>query len=385
MKMADSVLFCATVDYHFKAFHLPYMKWFKEQGWEVHVAASGEIDLPFTDVKYNVPIQRSPFNLKNVEAYNELKHIIDKNQYKIIHCHTPMGGVLARLAARTARSKGTKVIYTAHGFHFCKGAPWKNWVMYYPIEKLLSKYTDCLITINEEDFNLAQKKFKGPLLQHVPGVGVDTAKFHPISQKEKEERKKSYGYKADDFLLFYAAEFNANKNQNMLIEALALIKDKVPNAKLLLAGEGLLMENCKELSISLGLEKQVDFLGFRKDIEEILPMCDAAVASSLREGLPVNIMEAMACELPVIASLNRGHRELVKNMENGWVINPEETQEFANKMIYLAQSPDLRNQLGINGRKKIIKTYSINQILKEKSRIYQTVRKEKEVAKWAIH
>jgi glycosyltransferase EpsD len=384
MKMADSILFCATVDYHFKAFHLPYMKWFKEQGWEVHVAASGEIDLPYTDVKYNIPIQRSPFNPKNLEAYSELKEIIDTNQYKIIHCHTPMGGVLARLAARSARTRGTKVIYTAHGFHFCKGAPWKNWVMYYPIEKLLSRYTDCLITINEEDYNLAQRKFKGPILEHVPGVGVNPAQYQPISQKEKEERKKSFGYNPDDFLLFYAAEFNENKNQKLLIEALALVKNEVPHAKLLLAGEGPLLESCKELARTLKIENQVDFLGFRKDIAEILPMCDVAVASSLREGLPVNILEAMACELPVIASENRGHRELVKNMENGWLINPAETQEFGNKINYLAQSPELRNQLGRNGRRKVIKSYSIDQILKENSRIYQTAGKEKEVAKWAV-
>jgi glycosyltransferase EpsD len=384
MKMADSILFCATVDYHFKAFHLPYMKWFKEQGWEVHVAASGEIDLPFTDVKYNIPIQRSPFNPKNMEAYSELKEIIDKNHYKIIHCHTPMGGVLARLAARSARTRGTNVIYTAHGFHFCKGAPWKNWVMYYPIEKWLASHTDCLITINEEDYNLAKNNFKVPFIEHVHGVGVDTNVYKPISKPEKEERRKSFGYHPDDFLLFYAAEFNENKNQKLLIEALALVKNEVSHAKLLLAGEGLLLESCKQLASTLEIENQVDFLGFRKDIAEILPMCDAAVASSLREGLPVNILEAMACELPVIASENRGHRELVKNMENGWLINPAETQEFGNKINVLAQSPELRNQLGRNGRKKIIKTYSIDQILKEKSRIYQTAGKEKEVAKWAV-
>ncbi len=160
--MVNSILFCATVDYHFKAFHLPYMKWFKEQGWEVHVAASGEMELPYVDKKYTIPIQRSPLSMKNMEAYRELKEIIDGNQYKLIHCHTPMGGVLARLAAREARKKGTKVIYTAHGFHFCKGAPLKNWMLYYPIEKRLAHYTDCLITINEEDYTLAKKHFNVP-------------------------------------------------------------------------------------------------------------------------------------------------------------------------------------------------------------------------------
>ena len=149
------VLFCATVDYHFKAFHLPYLKWFKEQGWQVHIAASGELELPYTDQKFNIPIQRSPFRMKNFEAYNKLKQLMDHNKYDIIHCHTPMGGVLARLAARKTRANGTKVIYTAHGFHFCKGAPLINWLTYYPIEKMLANDTDCLITINQEDYQIA--------------------------------------------------------------------------------------------------------------------------------------------------------------------------------------------------------------------------------------
>ena len=193
-------MFCATVDYHFSAFHLPYLKWFKEQGWEVHVAAAGNIDLPYVDKKYNIPIQRSPFKRKNIGAYKELKSIIDENQYNIIHCHTPMGGVLARLAARKARKDGTKVIYTAHGFHFCKGAPLINWLVYYPIEKTLARYTDCLITINEEDYNLAvNHQFKAKQIEHVHGVGVNTERFCPVNEFEKLELRSKYHYRNDDF------------------------------------------------------------------------------------------------------------------------------------------------------------------------------------------
>lgn len=152
------VLFCATVDYHIKAFHLPYLMWFKEKGWEVHVVASGNGDLPFVDKHYKTQIMRSPYNKKNINALREMKNLIEENKYSIIHCHTPMGSVLARLAARRSRSNGTKVIYTAHGFHFYKGASIFNWMMFYPIEKFLSRFTDHLITINTEDYNLAQKK-----------------------------------------------------------------------------------------------------------------------------------------------------------------------------------------------------------------------------------
>ncbi|WP_347548659.1 glycosyltransferase family 4 protein [Pseudalkalibacillus hwajinpoensis] len=378
------VLFCATVDYHFKAFHLPYLKWFKEQGWEVHVAASGDIELPDTDLKFNIPIQRSPFRLKNFEAYKKLKQLMDNNKYDIIHCHTPMGGVLARLAARKARTNGTKVIYTAHGFHFCKGSPLINWLVYYPIEKELASDTDCLITINQEDYQLALKRFSATQIEHVRGVGIDTDLFSPLLEEDKSVRKQSFGYQPDDCLLFYAAEFNHNKNQKYLLEALALVKDEVPHIKLLLAGEGALLESCKTIAYQLGLTHMVDFLGYRKDLKELVPMCDVAVASSLREGLPVNIMEAMSCELPVIAVENRGHRELVVPNETGWLVHHDRPEELATKIKRLAVDEVTRKALGKNGRKRIVSDFSVDQILLHKSMIYTSYIKETEEVTWAI-
>jgi glycosyltransferase EpsD len=367
--MPKKILYCATVDYHFKAFHLPYLKWFKEQGWEVHVAASGEMELPFVDRKYNIPIQRSPLNRRNLLAYKELKSIIDENQYEMIHCHTPMGGVLARLAARHARKGGTKVIYTAHGFHFCKGAPVANWLIYYPIEKLLAHHTDCLIAINEEDYNLAKRRLKVKHIEHVHGVGVNTERFKPLRENDKPLLRKSFGYKPDDFLLFYAAEFNKNKNQQLLLQSLALIKDEVPTAKLLLAGEGSLLQECRELAKSLGIRHMVHFLGFRNDIEEILPMCDVAVASSLREGLPVNIMEAMACGLPVVVVENRGHSELVQEGVNGFIVNGTQYSLFSLRLLEIYKSKELNLKMGLESKNRI-KGFSLDQVKTELTLIY---------------
>lgn len=383
--MQKRILFCATVDYHFSSFHLPYMKWFKDQGWEVHVAAAGKINLPFTDQKFDIPIVRSPFNRNNIKAYNQLKKIIDQNDYKMIHCHTPMGGVLARLAARQARKMGTKIIYTAHGFHFCKGAPLANWLLYYPIEKTLSRFTDCLITINTEDYQLAKRRFKAEKIEHVHGVGVNTEVFKPVGEEQKQQLRERYGYKEEDLILFYAAEFNKNKNQHLLLEAIALVKEEVPNAKLLLAGKGHLLKECQELIERLKIKDMVDFLGFRDDVETLLKISDVAVASSLREGLPVNIMEAMACGLPVIATDNRGHRELIKNNKNGWIIEPKKVEEFANKIKVLSKNQELKNMLGNHGRKVILSTYSTTKVLEEKSRIYKDFMGETEVEEWAVH
>ncbi|WNB92457.1 glycosyltransferase family 4 protein [Bacillus sp. NEB1478] len=377
------ILLCATVDYHFKAFHIPLMKWCKEQGWEVHVAASGTMNLPFVDKKYNISIQRSPFHPKNIQAYQSLKSIICENDFDIIHCHTPMGGVLTRLAARKARKKGAKVLYTAHGFHFYKGAPIANWLIYYPIERVLSSITDCLITINNEDYNLSRKhRFSAEQIKHVHGVGVDTNLFKPVSMEQKLSLRGEFSYKKNDFLMFYAAEFNKNKNQQMLIQAISLLKDKIPHAKLLLAGTGPLLEECKKLAARLGVMECIDFLGYREDLSMILPMCDLAVASSLREGLPVNVMEAMACELPVIATLNRGHKELVLNNKTGWVLESDNTKEIASKIIRIAEDRMLIQSFGKKGRQMIQNKYTVNKVLEQNISIYKAYMEGLEKREW---
>ncbi|SFD17129.1 glycosyltransferase family 4 protein [Bacillus sp. UNCCL81] len=382
--MKKKVLFCATVDYHFTAFHMPYIKWFKDNGWEVHIAANGENNIHYVDKKFNLPIQRSPFNFKNIRALKDLKNIIDENNYEIIHCHTPMGGILARLAARKSRAKGTtKLIYTAHGFHFCKGAPILNWLLYYPIEKFMAPLSDCLITINKEDYELSNRSFNIKRIVHIHGVGIDTEDFKPIDELNKKVVRESFGYQPDDFLLFYAAEFNKNKNQQFLLNSLALMKDELLNVKLLLAGEGALLNECKQLANQLGISHMVEFLGFRKDIKEILPMCDVAVGSSLREGLPVNIMEAMSCGLPIIAVDNRGHRELVINNKNGWLVKSNDSTGFSSAIKDLAERKGLKERLGANSRKIIMRKYSIDKVLLEKSEVYKSYMKEMEDTMWA--
>lgn len=370
MEAVRKILFCATIDYHFKAFHLPYMRWFHDQGWEVHVAAKGNIELPYCDMKYDLPIERSPFKLVNFKSYKCLKKIIDQNRYSIIHAHTPMGGVLTRLAARQARKKGTKVLYTAHGFHFCKGAPWLNWIIYYPLERWLAHYTDCLITINNEDYNLAvNHHFKAGRIEHVHGVGVDTEKFQPVSQDEKNKLREKHDYSQESYILFYAAELNKNKNQGMLIKALSEFKKDIPQVKLLLAGIGPMEQKFKQLTQDLNVINEVDFLGLRGDVDELVNMSDVIVASSFREGLPVNIMEAMACGKPVVVSNNRGHKELVENGINGFVINVDDQYSFVTKLYELYKSLELQKQFSFNTVSKM-NTYALSNVMKEMKDIY---------------
>ncbi|MEC1799134.1 glycosyltransferase family 4 protein [Bacillus mojavensis] len=376
--MTKKILFCATVDYHFKAFHLPYFKWFKQLGWEVHVAASGQTRLPYVDEKFSIPIRRTPFHPQNLAVYRQLKKVIETNEYDIVHCHTPVGGVLARLASRHARRNGTKVLYTAHGFHFCSGAPMKNWVLYYPVEKWLSAYTDCLITINEEDYTRAKGLQRpGGMTEKIHGIGVNTDRFRPVSLEEQHRLREKHGFQKDDFILIYPAELNLNKNQKLLIEAAALLKDKIPELHLVFAGEGAMEQTYRDLAEKLGASRNVCFYGFCRDIHELIQLADVSVASSIREGLGMNVLEGMAAEKPAIATDNRGHREIIRDGKNGFLIKMGDSAAFADRIEQLYLEPELRRSLGQEGRQTALR-FSEARTVEEMADIYSVYMDKKE-------
>lgn len=370
--MSQKVLFCATVVSHLKAFHLPYLQWFKEEGWEVHAATNGEEAVPYVDKQFNISIQRSPFKWDNIRAYRELKRIIDSNEYDIIHCHTPMGAVLTRLAARGARRKGTTVIYTAHGFHFFKGASLVNWLIYYPVEKWLSRYTDCLITMNQEDYDRVQKrKFSAKRIAYVHGVGVDFNKYKPVSSEEKKRLRVEYGIEDNRFVLVYAAELTKRKNQSLLIEVVKSLKDRLPNIQLLLAGKGELESHYRSLVHNMNLEGYVTFLGHRTDMNRIYALSDLAVSSSRQEGLPVNVMEAIASGLPVVATKVRGNRDLVTEGVHGLLVELGDSEAFAESIWKLYEDQILRESISREFQ-RLIDLYSVSYVLDEVTSIYRT-------------
>ena len=285
------------------------MKWFREQGWEVSYASDGKEEILDCDHAYTFPFARSPFSSDNIKAYKMLKQLIQKEKFDIIHCHTPVGGVVTRLAAKKARKNGTVVMYTGHGLHFYKGAPKLNWMLYYPVEKFCAKYTDALLTINEEDYdNVRKYHFPAKQIFHVHGVGVSLERFHKHTRQEKEVLRSEYGYVKDAFLMIVVAEINKNKNQQFLMQSVAHLKEKYPDIKLLLVGQGELEEQLKSQVKEQHLEEWVEFLGYRKDVDKLLALSDVLVTASYREGLPVNIMEAMASGLPVICTDARSER-----------------------------------------------------------------------------
>ncbi len=371
------VLFVATITRHVVSFHVPYLQMFKEKGYEVHVASKGEEEIKYCDKHFNIPFERFPLNPKNLKSYKELKKIINDNQYSIIHCHTPVGGVITRLAARKARKQyNTKVIYTAHGFHFYKGAPLLNWIIYYPIEKICSKWTDCLITITNEDFELAKRKFKKcKQIEHVCGVGLNTDRFDiEITEEDLEELRKEIGIEKDNIVLTYVAELNKNKNQMLLIKTMEQLIKESDKYRLILVGDGNKKQEYEQYIIEHNLQEYIKILGRREDVPQILKLTNIYVASSLREGLPVNIMEAMYMGLPVIATDNRGHRELVENEINGFIVkNQKELKESIEEILRAKQKYKVLSQ----ENRKRSKEYVLDKIQQQMKQIYRRMEKLK--------
>jgi len=367
--MQKKILFISNTAL-FSRFNLPFMRWFREQGWQVDYASAGENEIPDCDNQYAIPIQRSPYSLKNIAAYRELKKILLQNNYDIIHCHTPMGGVLGRLAVKNIKTK-TKVVYTAHGFHFYKGAPLINWLLYYPIEKFFAKYTDILITINEEDYDIAKKKLSScKNIYKVDGVGVDLSRFCTHTSSEKAQLRHKLGYEERDFILINVAEINKNKNQIMLIRALPILKKKIPNLKVLFLGEDYSLKTKPKLEKLVKknqLENIVYFLGYRHDVDAVMAISDMAFSASEREGLALNIVEAMACGVPIVCKRNRGHNSLIENEKSGLLFtNSKEMIDGILKIYESKAFADTLSKKAIEDSKK----YDRGLIIKEMAKIY---------------
>ncbi len=379
MDNQKKVLILASVASMIDQFNMSNIKLLIDMGYKVHVACNFvegstcsdeqikklQHILESLDVNYyQIDFKRNVMNIKNnIVAYKQVLNLMKQNKYEFAHCHSPIGGVIGRLVGKATK---TKVIYTAHGFHFFKGASLVNWLIYYPIEKWLSRYTDVLITINKEDYERA-KGFKAKRVEYVPGVGIDVDKYN-IVEVDRKLKRKELNLPQDAFVVLSVGELNKNKNHEVLIRAIA----KTNNTKIhyVICGQGQLKEYLHGLSKELGIENQVHLLGFRKDIAEICRVSDVFVFPSKREGLPVSLMEAMACGLPVVCSRIRGNVDLIEDGKGGYLVEPDDVERFVKKITELVDDSRLRSQLGrFNARR--IETYSVNNVLLDMQKIYK--------------
>ena len=368
------VLFVATVvRLHINMFHKPFIKWFHDQGWQVDVAANNDYEnkeeciIPYSDHFYCLPFERSPIKKGNLDAYFQLKKLLKREKYDIIHCHTPMGSVITRLAAGETRKRGTKVIYTAHGFHFFKGAHIINWLVYYPIERILAHRTDLLITMNREDYKRSCS-FKAKRTALVNGVGLDLNKFAEATPEEKQEVRSAFRLKDDDIFAISVAQLIKRKNHMVLIQAVAKLQN--PHFHLFICGDGVQEAELKAKAKELGVEHQIHFLGFRKDVYKINSAADLFLFASLQEGLPVAIMEAMACGLPIVASKVRGNYDLIDQGKGGYLVKPLNVDGFVKAIHKITENKERLDRMKRYNLKKVQK-YSIDAVVGQMAELYR--------------
>lgn len=375
--MSKSILITAT-ELHLSQFWKPHIKNFIDNGYSVDIICSVvsdklEIlktqlcDLP---VSINVVnLSRSPLKISNLKGYKQMKTYLAQKHYDIIMTNEPVMGVVTRLAAKKHRKKGTKILYTAHGFHFYTGAPKKNWLLFYPIEKALSKITDALVTINTEDFVRAKSKFKAKNTYYIHGIGIDLSKFS-CNEELRRQKRKDLGVADDEIMLLSVAELTKRKNLQVAIRAFA--KSNNAKIKYFVRGVGELHDYFVDLIKELGVEDKVFLLGYGKDIPQMCCAADVFVFPTLQEGLPVALMESMACGLPVICSDIRGNEDLIDGVDDGFRYNCYDVDGFAEGINRLSSNEQLRKNLAENGLKKLDK-FSIENVQAEYIEILNTL------------
>lgn len=378
-------LIITTISGFVPQFEMNDVKILQEYGYTVHYASDFENPIYEIDQKqlekdglilHHIDIRKSPFKVKeNIKAFRQLKKIIQNENIQIIHCHNPMGGVVGRIAA-AASKRNPYVIYTAHGFHFYKGAPKKNWILYYTAERMLARFTNRLITINLEDYKRAKTfrlKSQG-CVEQIPGVGVNTYKFRKKTEL-REKKRAELAVPGNAFHIVSVGELVENKNHSIVIRALAKLADK--NIYYSICGKGPYQKELERLIQKLHLEKNVRLLGYRNDVDEVLQSADCFIFPSKREGLGIAAIEAMACSVPLIAADNRGTREYMKHLYNGIVCRADSTEDFGYAIKQMKNSEKMRLEMAEHGR-ETAERFSIETTDKIMRRVYKEVSAQQE-------
>ena len=358
---------------HIRKFHIPFILRMKELGWQVDVACRLDEPVPECDHAYDLPCDRNPLRGGLPGSIRILRQLVRENGYDVVHCNTVTGAIVARLACAPLRKKGVKVFYTCHGMHFFKGAPASRWIVGWPLEKLLAPMTDLIITINGEDREMAKKHLRAcGAIEKIDGIGVNLARYRrsDASCEQRATVRRELGLGADDFVITYVAELIANKNQQALLKMLDLIRDDIPNAKLMLVGpdheDGKFLDQAEQM----GLAERVMCLGWRSDVPRLLGCADLYAASSRSEGLGLNIIEAMCAGLPVAALRNRGHCELIENGRNGFLADQDDIRSLADSVIALYRDPALRDRITRQAQQDVCR-YDTAHVLDQLAAIYE--------------
>lgn len=369
------ILYVTTISLTMNSFFKPHIEMLVGEGHQVDIACNSR-ELALDElygrlgcVAHQVDFSRSPFSKDNIKACGQLKKVIQNGGYDIVHCHTPNAAVITRLVCRKFRKKnGLKVFYTAHGFHFYKGAPKLNWLVYYPVEKYCSRFTDKLITINREDYELAKRKFHAGQVHYVPGVGVDLSRFENV-QVDRAAKRKEIGIPEDAILLISVGELSDRKNHKVILQALSQIKRQ--DLYYIVVGKGERLPDLRNYAEMCGLQERVKFLGFRTDVVELYKTADICCFPSVHEGLPVAVMEAMAGGVPMVCSKIRGNVDLIHE-DAGFLVEPFDAEGFATAIERLVEDRKLMESFASINKKRIVK-FGKDAVLKDMAAVYGIV------------
>ena len=345
------ILFVATVDIHIINHHLRMIHKLHALGHQVDVASHGSFKNDDITNKYDVPFSKNPFSLNNLKAGKQVAKLIEQGGYDIVSCHTPLSSFFTRYCARNC---DTKMIYTAHGFHFYEGAPFINRTLYKTMEKIAAKYTDVLVTINEEDYRAARsfKLRKNGEVKLIHGVGIDLEEIEK-ARKDKTFIREALGIPMDSYICMSIGELNKNKNQLFVLKALLKYFKENPKLHYLICGVGPLKDEIEKWIQRNQLEKQIHLLGYRTDVRTLLYGVDTFFSPSFREGLPVSVMEAMAVGIPVIASNVRGNRDLIHDRQNGLLYEVQDENELQQEFECLYYNPGMRTTLSSEAKEDV--------------------------------
>lgn len=368
---AVKILYVTTIGITMK-FFTSFIRELLDEGHSVDIATNfEEVGVPacYYDwgcKTYQISTSRSPINLGNLKAVFEIRKLVGEGEYDIVHCHTPIAAACTRLACRGMRKKGVTVIYTAHGFHFYNGAPIQNWMVFYPIEKICARWTDVLITMNQEDYQRAKNNLHSHRIEYVNGVGIDAEKFSGILI-DRNRKRQELGVPEDAFLLCSVGELNTNKNHEVIIRSMAELEQQ--NIHYIIAGVGDKKEYLLQLAKKLNLEDRVHLLGYRTDVAELYMSADLFVFPSFREGLPVSVMEAMAAGKAVVCSNARGNGDLVVEGKGGFLVYNQDVQQYAQKIDVMFNDRQRCQQMG-EFNTQYIKDFTYERVHEKMKKIY---------------
>ncbi len=367
------IMMITSTDNMLWQFMLPHIKHLQELGNTVECVCSrtgfwfDEIKNKHNLIVHEIDFGRNPIKLKNLKAFKKLKELQKERHFDLVYCQQPVGGLMGRLFGNKFK---IPVIYTAHGFHFFKGAPLVNRVIYKPVEKWLSKYTDILITINEEDYQNALK-MKAKKVFKINGIGIDTSKIK-VEEFDKLVFKKELGLNENDKVVLTISEINQNKNYVTMLKAIKRLVEQDGSIKFVSCGTGVWKEKIYNLAKELQIENNCIFLGYRKDISKILQITDVFLHASFREGLTLSVMEAMNFGVPCVVSNVRGNRDLIVDGKGGFVVEPEDDVTFAEKIKLILDDNKLRKSFG-DFNKEQSKNYTVERVKEQLEEIYGEV------------